>query len=808
MSKLRSVQKSPRFFYCCVGFVCLVGLFRGAVAVSWPTLNRKVIAAESRLAGPLSSLRTSMTPLDDDGLSATADLFVSKSGPESAAAGSNVTFDVTVGNVGPDDAFTVALNDPLPAGMTFVSETQNNGPVFNCSNPAVGSGGTITCSIATLAAGASANFSFVMKIPPAALPDTTFTNTATVTSQSFDPNEENDAGSASVTTSGLPSADLVVTKTGPAGALPNSDVAFTLVVNNASQNAAQNVSLSDILPGDMTFVSITQDSGPAFNCASPPVGSGGAVTCTNATLANGTSASFTLGGHIPGNAQPGASYQNSATVTSANDPTSENNTAFATVFISTTDLGIMKSGPNNAAAGGFIVWTIFVSSGGPVSVSNASFNDSLPSGTTFFSLMQNTGPAAVCTLPPVGGTGSVSCTFATLNPGDSAQFTLVTKVNQNVPNGTVISNTATITSGNADPDLSNNNSTAATTVAAPSAAGGIISGRITNANGTPVEGAVISLIGSQTRKTITDSNGNYHFSDVETSGFYTVTPMRANYMFSPANRSFSQLGNATEASFNGSFVSDSSNPVDTPEYFVRQQYVDILGREPDESGFNYWSDRINFCNADPDCQRTRRVDVAAAFFIEVEFQETGSFIYDVYSGALGRPPLFNEYTNDRRQVPGGANLDAQRAAFALGFVQRQEFVAKYQLNTTGESFVDALLQNVAEVSRVDLGSQRQALIAHYDTGNEIQESRAFVLADVATNPAFDQAQYNSAFVLTEYFGYLQRNPDPGGYNHWLNTLNGRRVRNYRGMVCAFITSTEYQRRFSSVVSHADGECGP
>jgi hypothetical protein len=127
---------------------------------------------------------------------------------------------------------------------------------------------------------------------------------------------------------------------------------------------------------------------------------------------------------------------------------------------------------------------------------------------------------------------------------------------------------------------------------APTAADGLISGRILASDGTPVAGAVVRLDGTQTRKTITDANGNYHFSKVEMSGLYTVTPSRVNYTFSPFNRSFSQLGGRTEVSFGASFNGDAQNPLDTPEFFVRQQYVDLLSREPDEAGFNFWSDRI------------------------------------------------------------------------------------------------------------------------------------------------------------------------------------------------------------------------
>jgi len=89
----------------------------------------------------------------------------------------------------------------------------------------------------------------------------------------------------------------------------------------------------------------------------------------------------------------------------------------------------------------------------------------------------------------------------------------------------------------------------------------------------------------------------------------------------------------------------------------------------------------------------------------------------------------------------------------------------------------------------------------------MHQSRALVVRTIADNPTFKQSQYNAAFVLTEYFAYLQRDPELDGYRFWLNVLNNGDQGNYRGMVCAFITSAEYQRRFSSIVTHSNGECG-
>ncbi len=341
--------------------------------------------------------------------------------------------------------------------------------------------------------------------------------------------------------------------------------------------------------------------------------------------------------------------------------------------------------------------------------------------------------------------------------------------------------------------------------AAPSAANGVVRGRITSPDGMPVSGAVVRLSGTQNRKTITDVNGNYHFDSVETNGFYTVSPSRANYIFNPSARPFSQLAETTEAAFGATFTGDAVNPLDTAEYFVRQQYVDILGREPDEGGFNYWSDRVLACGTDIRCVSARRRDVAAAFFIEAEFQETGSFIYGLYKGSLGRGPVYTEFSSDRQQVVAGANLDAAKQAFAESFVSRAEFASKYQANSTGESFVEALLTTVSQASGVDLRSQRAALLNRYNTGSNLNQSRSLVLRWLMDNSDFRRAEYNSAFVLTEYFSYLRRDPDQGGYAFWVDKLSNQD--NYRSMVCAFVTSREYQQRFSAVVTHTDAECG-
>jgi uncharacterized repeat protein (TIGR01451 family) len=392
-----------------------------------------------------------------------ADLSVTKGSPSTATAGSDVSFDVTIANFGPDDAATVSLTDPLPAGMTFVSETQNNGPAFLCSAPSVGSGGTITCTIATLPSGSSANFTFTANIPPATPPGTTFSNTATASSATFDPNDENNSGSSAVTVP-QQEADLSVSKIGPSSATAGSNVTYTISAANGGPDAAVAVVLRDVLPGTMTFVSITQNSGPAFDCTSQPaVGSGGTIDCTILSFASGGAATFTLIGQIPAGTASGTQFDNPVTITSKTDDQNPgNNTSDSILTVASSDLSVTKTGPATATAGGTIAWIVTVTNNGPDTDTAVTMNDDLPPGTTFASLSQNTGPSASCTAPSPGFNGSVTCTFATLGSGGSAQFTITATIDPTFTG--ILSNTATVFGSNADPNNGNNSATSTATV--------------------------------------------------------------------------------------------------------------------------------------------------------------------------------------------------------------------------------------------------------------------------------------------------------------------------------------------------------
>ena len=135
---------------------------------------------------------------DTDTPNPVADLAVTKTGPANANAGDTIAYSITVKNNGPTDAQTVSLSDPLPAGVTFVSETQISGPAFPVSDP----GGNISGTIGTLTAGASAVFQVVVHVNNPSVPGTVVTNIATVASQTPDPISVNNAAQAQTSISG------------------------------------------------------------------------------------------------------------------------------------------------------------------------------------------------------------------------------------------------------------------------------------------------------------------------------------------------------------------------------------------------------------------------------------------------------------------------------------------------------------------------------------------------------------------------------------------------------------------------------
>src|SRR6266496_868484 len=252
--------------------------------------------------------------------------------------------------------------------------------------------------------------------------------------------------------------------------------------------------------------------------------------------------------------------------------------------------------------------------------------------------------------------------------------------------------------------------------------------------------------------------------------------------------------------------------IDDADFFVNQHYVDFLGRFPDTGGFNFWIGQITTtCGTDQTCIYNRRAAVSASFFVSPEFQQTGYYIYRFYLATLGRQPSFAEFKTDRQQVVGGSNLETSKTNFATAWVQRPDFLTKYPNTMTNSQFVNAILQTMNTATDIannsvgfDLTSQAGNYISQLDQG----ASRAAVTRQIIDDASYQNYSrvYNSGFVLMQYFGYLRRGADIAGYNFWFDNVNhvlAGDVLAYQKMVCVFITSPEYQFRFSSTTTQVD-----
>jgi glucose/arabinose dehydrogenase len=264
-----------------------------------------------------------------------------------------------------------------------------------------------------------------------------------------------------------------------------------------------------------------------------------------------------------------------------------------------------------------------------------------------------------------------------------------------------------------------------------------------------------------------------------------------------------------------------ANPIDQANFFVHQHYMDFLSREPDSSGFAFWTNEIAGCSPQPQCIDLKRTNVSAAFFLSIEFQDTGYLVERIYKAAYGSAtgnsnfggahqlpvPIIrlNEFLPDTQEIGQGIivgqgnwqpQLDNNKAAFTAEFVQRFRFTNAFPNTMTAAQFVDTLNTNAGNPLSQ---SERDQMISDLSTS---AKTRAQVLRAVAEDSDLNSAEFNRAFVLMQYFGYLRRNPndrqdtDYTGYDFWLtklNQFNGNFVN--AEMVKAFINSTEYRQRF-------------
>jgi len=336
------------------------------------------------------------------------------------------------------------------------------------------------------------------------------------------------------------------------------------------------------------------------------------------------------------------------------------------------------------------------------------------------------------------------------------------------------------------------------------------------------------------RRDYTAASGSLQFGAGETSKTFDVLLTEDSYQEAEETINLT-LSNPTGGASLGSqptatvnIAADDTtqpqpNPIDESSNFVRQHYHDFLNREPDAGGLAHWTNVIESCGADAQCREVNRINVSGAFFLSIEFKETGYLVERIYKASYGdatgtstlngtrqlHVPVvrLREFLADTQEIGRGvvvlapgweAKLEANKTAFTQEFVRRPRFIDAFPATMTPTDFVDRL--NGRAGAPLD-APERQALIEEL-TANNTTAGRASVLRKVAEDPTLEEAERSRAFVLMQYFGYLRRNPNEGqdadytGYDFWLGNLEkagGNFVQ--AELVKAFIQSIEYRQRF-------------
>jgi uncharacterized protein (TIGR03118 family) len=264
----------------------------------------------------------------------------------------------------------------------------------------------------------------------------------------------------------------------------------------------------------------------------------------------------------------------------------------------------------------------------------------------------------------------------------------------------------------------------------------------------------------------------------------------------------------------------TTNPIDNPSFFIRQLYIDLLGREPESATLDFFTAQLTACGSDNTCRDNRRAAVATAFFLSAEFHQSGYLIYLANKAAFGDftsgpavPLFYGQLLRDlqiiNQGVPFGtpgweAQLATNQQLFFADFVLRPTFVFTYPTTQTPEQFVDALY---AKANVVPGSLERQAAIDEFGgAGNTADTAaRARALKRVTQNATFNKNEFNRAFVFFEFAAFLRRDPDAVAFNSQVDALNSFNG-DFRaaGLMNTFLSLSEYRERFGPADPPAPG----
>ncbi|MCU1263806.1 MAG: hypothetical protein JWM21_124 [Acidobacteria bacterium] len=251
------------------------------------------------------------------------------------------------------------------------------------------------------------------------------------------------------------------------------------------------------------------------------------------------------------------------------------------------------------------------------------------------------------------------------------------------------------------------------------------------------------------------------------------------------------------------------NPIDDAHAFVSQQYRDVLNREADPPGLEYWAEHLKPCPPTSDCFNDSRVKISMVLFGADEVQETAFLSFRLNDAAFGTAPGFADLMQDRKLLEAlhvndwrdpDDLIPAQRS-FVEGWIKRDAFRAIYPDSMSAEEFVNRLYD---KAQLKPFTQERIRQIAAVRAG----KSRAEVLRVIVETPEFKRREGERAMVLMQFLLQLRRDVDyqDPRYKPLLEKLNASEPVDARHVICLLLTSEEYQRRFGTEVTHHNDEC--
>jgi uncharacterized repeat protein (TIGR01451 family) len=491
------------------------------------------------------------------------------------------------------------------------------------------------------------------------------------------------------------------------------------------------------------------------------------------------------------------------------------------------DLSIaMSASPSPVLVEDNLVYSITVNNTGEKAANGVTVTDALPSGATFVSATASQGTCS--------GTSTVTCNLGSINAGAGATVSITIKPSS----AGTINNTATVSSSDSEANTANNSATQSTQVQQPTPP--VSSLQFAQSSYTVSENAVFLNI-SLTRtgdlsaaatvkyatSDATDVNfqcnpstagqptggasrkcdyhiaaGRLRFAPGEDTKQITLSVVNDAYVEGPetftltlSNPTGMTLGANTAATvtITDNDTAAGANPIDATSFYVRQLYVDLLSREPDQAGWDGWTSRIDLCGqpgqAPPPCDR---VTVGGDGFLNSgEFFDRQFFVLKLYRTGLGRILVYDE-VGDLAYVSGflsNADLELNKQELVADIMSRPEFANKYN-HLSNATFVDTLLQTAGVTVPQ---SVRDAWVTAL---NGSTQSRAQVYREISERAEVSAKYLHEAQVVSAYYGFFSRNPDGAAYSSYLPRLQSGEI-NQSDLANAFINSQEYRQRFGN-----------